>query len=59
MCVTMHARASQLMGISDDYVAWCVDEAITLVIAKLRNGDQLKQPKTKDNQALLKKLGVK
>lgn len=47
------------MGISDDYVAWCVDEAITLVIAKLRNGDQLKQPKTKDNQALLKKLGVK
>ena len=52
-------RASALMGIEDSYVAWCVDEAVALVALRLRRGDRLKIPKTKDNQALLKKLGVK
>lgn len=52
-------RASALMGIEDSYVAWCVDEAVALVAMRLRRGDRLKIPKTKDNHALLKKLGVK
>lgn len=59
MCQIMHTRASELMGISDSYVAWCLDEAIALLITRVRSGDQLKQPKTKDNHALLKKMGVK
>lgn len=52
-------RASALMGIEDSYVAWCVDEAVALVALRLRRGDRLKIPKTTDNHALLKKLGVK
>lgn len=52
-------RPSGLMGIEDSYVAWCVDEAVSLVALRLRRGDKLTQPKTKDNHALLKKLGVK
>ena len=52
-------RASALMGIEDSYVAWCVDEAVALVALRLRRGDRLAIPKTKDNHALLKKLGVK
>ena len=52
-------RARALMGIEDSYVAWCVDEAVALVAMRLRRGDRLKIPKTKDNHALLKKLGVK
>ena len=47
------------MGIEDSYVAWCVDEAVALVALRLRRGDRLKIPKTTDNHALLKKLGVK
>ena len=59
MMLAMHVRPSSLLGIEHSYDAWCVDQAIWLVISTIRNGGKLKNPKTKDNHALLKKMGVK
>ena len=59
MSLSMQVRPSELMEISHPYDAWCFDEAIWLLGQKLRRGEQLVAPKTKDNSALLKKLGVK
>jgi hypothetical protein len=59
MTQLLHCRAAELWGIEDPYEAWCADEAIAYVIARLRNGDALAIPKTSDNRALLKQLGVK
>lgn len=37
MCETYKERPSTLMGITDEYLAFCLDEAITLLISRLRS----------------------
>lgn len=59
MSQLMHVRPSVLMGLTDSWAAWCVDEAIAVLTIELQDGKTLRHPKTKDNHDLLKKAGVK
>ena len=49
-----HTRASALLGIEDDYTAWCLDEAISLILAGFERKRTLRPRKeSDDNSALL------
>ena len=43
----MHCRPSELLGVSDEYTAFCFDEACALVLKKLRDGEE---PIVRSNQ---------
>ena len=58
MLQLMRARPSEMLGLTDSWAAWCVDEAIVYLLLELKNGRQLKHPKTTDNTDLLKAAGV-
>jgi len=47
-----------LLRIEDEYVAWCLDEAVAEVIARLESKQKLKPKKTQDNLALLERLKI-
>lgn len=49
-----HTRASALLGIEDDYTAWCLDEAVSLILAGFERKRTLRPRKeSDDNSALL------
>lgn len=56
MAQMMSCRASALMGIDDDYIAWCMDEAAATILAALRQGRKIRPRRTADNWALIHKL---
>ena len=47
-----------MMGIDDDYMAWCVDEAMLEFDTLMGRGKKLKPRDTRDNTALLREAGV-
>ncbi len=56
MARTMGARPSVLMGISNDYEAWCVDEAVFYYQTLLGSGRKLAPKRTEDNSAIIAQL---
>lgn len=36
----LRCRPSELLGIDDEYTAFCFDEAVALIITRLRNGEE-------------------
>ncbi len=59
MAKTFRTRPSKLAGIKDDYVAWCIDQAIAEYIARIRAGHKLRPPETSDNAVLIRKMSRK
>ena len=56
MSKMMACRPSALLGLSDEYDAWCLDEAVTMIIAGLERGRKLRPRQTRnDNSELLER----
>lgn len=36
----MHIRPSELMGITDTYLAFCFDEACSYIVKRIQDGDE-------------------
>ena len=51
-------RPSSMLGIPDEYTAWCVDEAMAEFGALQAKGKKIKPKDTKDNTALLIEAGI-
>jgi hypothetical protein len=47
-----------MLGIPDEYTAWCVDEAMAEFGALQAKGKKIKPKDTKDNTALLIEAGI-
>lgn len=58
MAEMYRTRPSRLLGIEDDYTAWCVDEAIMWFGILRKSGKKLRPKDTEDNIALLKEMGA-
>ena len=56
MAQTMHCRASALLNLTDEYEAWCLDEAAATIAQLIKSGRKLRPKATKDNSALIEKL---
>ena len=56
MALMYKATPSSLLAIDDPYAAWCIDQAITEYILRIRAGQKLLPPDTQDNTALIKKM---
>jgi len=50
---------SDMLGIKDDYVAFCIDEAACYVYSKLVENKKPQEPKENNARNLLHKLAVK
>ena len=53
-----HSRPSKLLGIDDEYTAYCLDEACALIISKIDNDEEPKFNK-KENKKESKKAEKK
>ena len=42
-----HSRPSKILGIDDEYTAYCLDEACALIISKIDNDEEPKFDKKK------------
>ena len=56
MATAYNTPPSRLLGIRDQYAAYCLDEAIAEYIARIRAGHKLRPPKTTDNNELIRKM---
>ena len=57
MSQILNARPSSLLNIEDDYSAWCLDQAVMMIIISLREKRKLKPKQTgNDNRALIEKI---
>ena len=57
MSQILNARPSSLLNIEDDYSAWCLDQAVMMIIISLREKRKLKPKQTgSDNRALIEKI---
>lgn len=50
------ARPSEIIGVTDLYEAYCIDEAIADFTVRIRRKEKLKPEKTNDNSELIAKL---
>ena len=56
MTQILNSRASVMLAIEDEYIAWCLDEAVATIVASLRAGRQRRPEMTEDNRELIKRL---
>ena len=53
-----HSRPSEILGIDDEYTAYCLDEACALIISKIDNDEEPnfnKKEKKKESKKVEKK----
>ena len=46
-----HSRPSKILGIDDEYTAYCLDEACALIISKIDNDEEPKFNKEKKKES--------
>ena len=49
----MCTRASSLLGIDDEYCAWCLDEAVAMIINSLEHKRKLRPKQVGDDNSEL------
>ena len=53
-------RASRILGVTNDWAAWCLDEAMLILRIEVRKGRRLwSATKSKDNSELLRLFAAK
>lgn len=56
MTQLLHSRASTLLAIEDEYIAWCLDEAVASITASLRAGRKRRPKAAPDNRELINRI---
>ena len=56
MTQLLHSRASTMLAIDDEYIAWCLDEAVASIVVSLRSGRKRRPKMTEDNRDLINRI---